>query len=344
MNIFTYPSALSDLMDATRVPNLTIRQLLALDAGSPRIVAENTHFSMAIRALMAIVSRMKYTNRHNLPDPVVRALTSYEKGQSVEGLRVTTLIDSPRISELRKQYSGHLTEDVSDLMWRVLGTAIHEVFERATSNAYVSEERLSYTIDDTLISGAIDYQFESDGEVDLKDYKYTSTYKITFGDHSDWERQLNVYAYLIRRVKKFTVRSASVIAILRDWRRADADRKADYPQSSIMEIPITLWSDEEQDVYVSDRVRLHNIAEKKAEFGDLPLCGDTERWARPAQYAVKKGENKRALRVFGTEEDAKAYAEKDSTRHVEVRPATYTRCVNNYCRVADFCTQWKDGN
>ena len=287
---------------------------------------------------------MKYTNKNNLPDPVVRALTSYEKGQSVEGLRVTTLIDSPRISQLRKQHSGQITEDVSDLVWRVLGTAIHEVCEKGASNAYVSEERLSHTVDNNLISGAIDYQFESDNEVDLKDYKSTSTYKITIGDHADWEKQLNVYAFLIRQAKGFTVRSASVIAVLRDWRQAEADRKADYPQSSILEIPITLWSDEEQDAYVSERVRLHNMAQLGAEFDDLPECSDKERWARPAQYAVMKANNKRALRVFDILKEADAYAKKDSNRHVEVRPATYTRCANNYCKVAEFCNQWKEGN
>ena len=274
----------------------------------------------------------------------MRALTSYEKGQSVEGLRVTTLIDSPRISQLRRQHSGQITEDVSDLVWRVLGTAIHEVFEKAASNAYVSEERLSHTVDDTLVSGAIDYQFESDGEVDLKDYKSTSTYKITLGDHADWEKQLNVYAYLIRQAKGFTVRSAGVIAVLRDWRQAEADRKPEYPQSSIVEVPVTLWSDEEQDAYVSERVRLHNMAELGAEFDDLPECSDAERWARPAKYAVIKKGAKRALRVFDIQQDADAFAAEDAARHVEVRPATYTRCANNYCRVAEFCTQWKEGN
>jgi hypothetical protein len=310
-------------------------------------MASNNQASIAIKSLMAIVSkgeRMKYTNKNNLPDPVVRALTSYEKGQSVEGLRVTTLIDSARISQLRKQHSGRITEDVSDLVWRVLGTAIHEVFEKAASNAYVSEERLSHTVGKTLISGAIDYQFEDEGEVDLKDYKSTSTYKITLGDHKDWERQLNVYAYLIRKAKGLKVRSASIIAVLRDWRQAEADRKPDYPQASIMEIPVTLWSDEEQDEYVEGRVRLHNAAVIEAEFDDLPECSDEERWARPAQYAVMKGDNKRALRVFDTRKEADAYAKKDSVRHVEVRAATYTRCANNYCKVAEFCNQWKEGN
>jgi len=287
---------------------------------------------------------MKYTNKNNLPDPVVRALTSYEKGQPVEGLRVTTLIDSPRISQLRRQYSGQITEDVSDLVWRVLGTAIHEVFEKAASNAYVSEERLSHTVGDTLISGAMDYQFETDGEVDLKDYKSTSTYKITIGDHADWERQLNVYAYLIRKAKGLKVRSASIIAVLRDWRQAEADRKQDYPQSSIVEIPVNLWSDADQDTYVAERVHLHNMAQLEAEFDDLTECSDKERWARPAQYAVMKGDNKRALRVFDTQKEAETYAKKDSVRHVEVRPATYTRCAGNYCKVAQFCNQWKEGN
>ena len=142
-----------------------------------------------------------------------------------------------------------------------------------------------------MISGAIDYQFEDEGEVDLKDYKSTSTYKITLGDHKDWERQLNVYAYLIRKAKGLKVRSASIIAVLRDWRQAEADRKPDYPQASIMEIPVTLWSDEEQDEYVEGRVRLHNAAVIEAEFDDLPECSDEERWARPAQFAVMKGDN-----------------------------------------------------
>ena len=81
---------------------------------------------------------MRYTNKHDLPEPVVNALTSYDSSQSVQGLRVTTLIDSPRISQLRKQHSNQLTEDVSEMVWKVMGTAIHEVFEKAASNAYVS--------------------------------------------------------------------------------------------------------------------------------------------------------------------------------------------------------------
>ena len=93
---------------------------------------------------------MKITNKFNLPDPVVRAITAYDKGDQPEGLRVTTLIDSPRISQLRRMHYPKLTDDVSQLVYRVWGSAIHEILSRETSNAYVSEERLSYEVITTL--------------------------------------------------------------------------------------------------------------------------------------------------------------------------------------------------
>lgn len=284
---------------------------------------------------------MKYTNKHGLPDPVVKALTSYDKAQSVQGLRVTTLIDSPRVSQLRKQNSRKLTEDVSEMVWKVLGTAIHEIFEKAASNAYVSEERLSHPVNGTLISGAIDYQFEDDGEVDLKDYKSTSTYKITLGDHEDWERQLNVYAFLIRQQKGFKVRSASIIAVLRDWRQAEAERKEDYPSAPIVEIPVRLWSEEEQDSYVEERVRLHRVAELEQGLAPLVHCTPVERWARNETWAVHTGKAKRATKLFPTEAGAQKFAKQSSERHVIHRPPTFARCEGNYCKVAPWCDQYR---
>ena len=283
---------------------------------------------------------MKYTNKHNLPDPVVRALTSYEKGEKVEGLRVTTLIDSPRISQLRQKHAADITEDVSDMVGKVMGTAIHEVFERAASNAYVSEERLSHTVDGTVISGAIDYQFESDGEIDLKDYKSTSVFSVLMGDKPEWEKQINTYAYLIRRAKKLKVRSASVVAVLRDWRKSDAERRGDYPPAPITEIKIRLWPDDEQDAYVKERVRLHRVAELEKDF-DLPPCTPEEQWAKPAKWAVYKGKSKRALKLFESQNEAQVFVGQSEDRSVIERPAALTRCENNYCRVADFCNQWR---
>ena len=158
------------------------------------------------------------------------------------------------------------------------------MFENAASNSYVAEERLEHDVDGTLISGQIDLQYEDDDEVDLKDFKSTSVYKAMMSDHSDWERQLNVYAYLVRHAKGLRVRSASVIGVLRDWRKADADRRDDYPAAPIVEIDVPLWSEKEQDQFVQDRVREHSRAELEKEFNGLPDCSDAERWARPTKW------------------------------------------------------------
>ena len=284
---------------------------------------------------------MKITNKFDLPDPVVRAITAFDKGDQPKGLRVTTLIDSPRIRQLRRMHYPKLTEDVSQLVYRVWGSAVHEILSRETSNAYVAEERLSHTVDGTLISGAIALQFigPEDDAVQMFDYKTTAAFGVTQGIKPAWEQQLNVYAYLIRHVKGLSVKSASVVAFIRDWRQSDADVREGYPPAPIHEMPVHLWAEDEQDRYVEARVRAHVNAEVQADFDDLPHCTDEERWAQPTKYAVHKGKNKRALKLFDVEADAKAFAGEAEERNIQVRPGRYVRC-ESWCAVAPFCDQY----
>jgi len=286
---------------------------------------------------------MKITNKFNLPDPVVRAITAFDKGDQPEGLRVTTLLDSPRISQLKRLHYPKLAEDVSQLPYRVWGSAVHEIMQKATSNSYVPEERLSHEVDGTLISGAIDLQFVDDDEVTLFDHKTTAAYGVTQGIKPEWERQINTYAYLIRQAKGLTVKSASVIAWIRDWRQSDADVREGYPPAPIHEMPVLLWAEDEQDRYVEGRVRIHNNAEVQADFDDLPRCTDEERWAQPTKWAVHKGKNKRALKLFDVEVDAQTFAGESEDRNIQVRPGRYVRC-ESWCAVAPFCDQFNGGD
>jgi len=288
---------------------------------------------------------MKITNNFNLPDPVVRAITAFDKDDQPEGLRVTTLIDSPRISQLKRLHYPKLAEDVSQLPYRVWGSAVHEIMQKATSNSYVPEERLSYTVDGTLISGAIDLQFigPEDDAVQIFDHKTTAAYGVTQGIKPEWERQINVYAYLIRQAKGLKVRSASVIAWIRDWRQSDADVREGYPPAPIHEMPVHLWAEDEQDRYVEGRVRIHNNAEVQADFDDLPRCTDEERWAQPTKWAVHKSKNKRALKLFDVEVDAQTFAGESEDRNIQVRPGRYVRC-ESWCAVAPFCDQYGGDN
>ena len=72
---------------------------------------------------------MIVTNVHHLPDPIFKALThsDYSKGHSNRS--VTELIDSPRVRILRRQHKDEITEDASEMLWSVLGTSVHKMFE-----------------------------------------------------------------------------------------------------------------------------------------------------------------------------------------------------------------------
>jgi hypothetical protein len=118
-----------------------------------------------------------------------------------------------------------------------------------------------------------------------------------------------------------------------------------YPEAPITIIPIELWDDEKQDRYIAGRVKLHQDAEfERLTGGSLPLCSDLERWARPGTWAVKKIVNKRAMRVFGSEEEAQKYFKDNNlgNKHsIEERKGKNVRCAGDYCGVSKWCDQYK---
>ena len=288
---------------------------------------------------------MKITNHHNLSPPIVKALSrdDYTRGKSHRS--VTQLIDSPQVRILRERHWDDLTEDVSEKMWTVLGTAVHRIFEDHAGDDVISEERLFVEVDDWVISGAIDLQDERG----IVDYKCTSVWSVIH-DKIEWELQLNAYAWLMRHAKGVSPQELRIVAVMRDWNRRQAESDASYPQAPIAELPITRWSDSDQDKYMEGRIALHQFAEFR-NFSDesLPPCTDAERWTRPTTYAAKKTTQKRALKVFDSMEEAESFLEKrghaDSKWHeVEVRHGAHVRCDQNWCRVAEFCDQWRGEN
>lgn len=291
---------------------------------------------------------MKITNHHNLSTPIVKALSKDEYTRGASHRSITQLIDSPRIRILRERHWDDLTEDISDRMWSVLGTAVHKVFEDHTGDDVISEERLFVEIDGWVISGAIDLQ-DSEGPID---YKCTSVWSVIH-DKIEWENQLNAYAWLMRHAKNRISKRLRIVAVMRDWNRRESQNNASYPPAPIQTLEIKMWTDDQQDQYMQNRIGLHQYAEQ-ASFAEekLPLCTDAERWTRPTTYAIKKRATpkskpaKKALRVFKTMDDAEKFI---SERHdngvyheIETRKGLHTRCDQDWCRVAEFCEQWKD--
>ena len=145
---------------------------------------------------------MKVTNKFNLPEIFVKAFgrKDYSKGKS--HLSVTELINSPRIVQLRNRHWDEIEEDVSDGVWRGWGSGMHRYLEDLNdSSKHITEQRLHINVDGIDISGAIDDQEITDEGIIISDYKVTSVWAV-MNDKSDWEQQLNMYAWLAETVKK----------------------------------------------------------------------------------------------------------------------------------------------
>jgi hypothetical protein len=284
---------------------------------------------------------MKITNKHGLPKAFVDYATAdrYSKGNA--DISVTSLIDSPRVRLLKDRHSNDLESDAADMIWPLLGTAVHNILEQSTSTGnVVKEERLFMEVQGWTLSGAIDHQDIVDNVVHITDYKVTSVWSVIFGKE-EWELQQNVYAHMIRKVKGMEVGSISICAILRDWNRRDAAFKPDYPQSPVVTVRLNLWAHERAEAYISERISAHQSAQMDHDLNEnLPDCTDAERWAKEDSWAVKKPGAKRAIKVLWSHQEAINYVATLPAKHeIEHRKGEYTRCAN-YCAVSEFCNQW----
>jgi hypothetical protein len=283
---------------------------------------------------------LKITNRHNVPETLV-ALASrdyYSKGRA--DYSVTEIISAPRIQRLRRKHHEEMEQDVADMLWQLLGSALHVVAERGAAEGYLTEERLFADIDGVRLSGAIDIQkVEADGVI-ITDYKFTSAWALR-QDKLDWVTQQNIYAWLVSTVKGQRVKELQICALIRDWNRREAANKPDYPQAPIQVITLPLWPLDQTEAYIRERIEAHRMSKVQADWGDeLPRCTDDDRWVRETKYAVKREGRKTAIRVFDAEEDAKALAEQEKG-YVEVRKGEAVRCTGNFCGVAQWCSQYQ---
>ena len=287
---------------------------------------------------------MKITNNFGVPAPLVALAqrNNYTKGKAQYS--VTELIGSPRVHRLREKHKENLEQDVSDMIWSMMGSALHVVAENSKLPGHMTEERLLYTIDGTVISGAIDLQIIDGDTVDIVDYKFTSAWSLR-ADKVEWHQQQNIYAFLVEKVKKAKVRSISICALIRDWSRRDAANKADYPPAPIQMLSLPLWEIEDTEKFIKERIQAHKMSKVMADFfddKDLPACSDEERWIRGDKYAVMKEGRKTAVRVYDSIDEANTLASTDPKLSVVFRKGEPIRCAGNFCGVAKWCSQYQN--
>lgn len=289
---------------------------------------------------------MRITNKHGLPETIVNALNkpTYSKGGA--HMSATELLNPPRMVQLRIANADAIEMDASDMVFALFGTAIHGVLEQGQGENHIVEQRLNTEIDGWEVSGAIDVQVINEDNIGIQDYKTTGAWAV-MNEKKDWEYQLNIYAWLVERVKKSPVSTLEIVAIIRDWKRREAEYKKDYPNAPIKIIPVTLWDYEKREQFVRDRIHVHADAMFSAQTGgDLPLCTAEEMWEKPTIYALRKVGGVKAKSVHYKRVDAEAALAEVKNKdeyEIEVRPGERTRC-ENYCNVRDFCSQWAEFN
>ena len=285
---------------------------------------------------------MKLTNKYNIPQTFVNVLQrpTYSKGKA--NLSVTQLINSPKIVALTSLFADELEQDVSEMVWSIFGSAVHGVLEHGKDANHKIEERLHTEIDGWNISGAIDLQIVGENGIGIRDYKTTSAWAV-MNEKVEWEQQLNIYAWLVEKVKKTPVTDVGIVAIIRDWNRRDAGTREGYPEAPIKELPVKLWSFEEREQFVSERISKHSECEFAIEADQpLPRCTPEEMWEKNTTWAVKKTGGVRAKSVHHTQEEAADALEKAGKGYeIEVRLGERTRCAN-FCQVSHRCIQWRD--
>ena len=280
---------------------------------------------------------MEFTNKYNLPQPIVDAITndSYDNGGA--DISASSLLNAPRIFALEKQHAGSLTEDVADSLPALLGTAVHDLLEKH-DNTGITEKRLFMKREGWLVSGKFDRFVYTDTE--LQDYKTTRADAFAAKQREgfkEWEQQLNIYKRLMEE-NHLAVSSLAVVVILVDWSPMRKARSEDYPPHPIVRVPLPIWNPVEADQWINSRIRLFQAALK-----DLPLCTDEERWQRGNPYKVIKKGRKRAVKTFPTQAEAEMWvgAQSDyATMSIIHEPPAPIRC-QNYCPVASVCEQWK---
>lgn len=275
---------------------------------------------------------MKLTNKLGLPQPLVDAVTNdpYTKGDA--DYSVTGLLKPPQIAALERKHWDEIEEDASDRLWSLFGQVVHGILERAEREAW-PEERLYMDFDGVRVSGQMDrYLLAQDL---LQDYKFISLDKLREGLPPDFEQQVNLYVYLIRR-NGYRVRRAEIVAMLRDWKRGRSKRDPSYPQQGVVIISVPIWPIDRTVQFLHERIKAH----EKAKM-EIPQCSPEDRWATAEGWAVTKHGGKRATKVYPTEKEAINHVEVFGDKYFITQRFSESKRCEGWCRAAPFCEQWK---
>jgi hypothetical protein len=287
---------------------------------------------------------VRLTNRLGLPDALVRAIAADDYSRGACDISVTQLISPPRLAELRRLHEQEIEEDAAERIWLLMGKIAHGILEKAETAELTEERFFAPAPGGWTFSGALDRLalLDNANRWRVQDYKVTSTWAVRDGGKREWEEQLNLYALLLR-AHGFDVEALEIVAICRDWRKAEARRYADrgYPAHQVAVLPVLLWGPARAETFLAERVAAHQAARDAVA---LPYCSAEDRWQDATAWEVWKAGNKRRSAAYGTREGAEAAiaAAAPGTLTITERPGVPKRCAE-YCAVREHCIARADG-
>jgi hypothetical protein len=281
---------------------------------------------------------MIITNRYNLPQPLVDAVTydGHRKGD----YSVTEILNDPKSILLARRHQDEIEEDVTDKLWALYGTAVHEVLNKNEDKDSLQEEYLKLEIKeptyDVTLTGSADIYKDKV----ISDYKFTSMWSIVYKSmFKKWEQQLNCYAYMYKQLG-FPVEKIQVIALLKDWSKSRAERDVNLPQCQVEVVDLDLWTEEDQIKFIKDRIAFIE-KHKDMEDDDIPECSPENRWQTETKYAIMKEGRKSAVKLHIDESEAQKHLDNlDSKHYIDIRKGEDKKCID-YCSGNKFCNYWK---
>ena len=294
---------------------------------------------------------MKFTNNQNLPEEIVRAIVADDydfRDPTLKTLSATQLNSPTKQIVLEARHSDEATEDVSDNIWKLLGTSVHYIIDKQSlpGDKILKQRIITPIFDDYKITGKIDnFSLESGA---LKDYKVTSVWKYVYKDKdgglNEYIEQLNVYAWLLESIG-YSVQSISNILIFRDWEESKVAGNDSYPSKAILEIPQPLWARQDQEKFIFSKVKEIENALTVSD-DDIAICSPRERWQTQTTWAIRKRGNKKAMRVLPSLQEAKDWMDTNcdigASIDIEERPGIDKRCNPKYCPMCHWCNHYKE--
>ena len=305
---------------------------------------------------------VKLTNNDNLPQYLVRAF-AYQSLQhdAKADYSVTQLLDPARAVALVREHSDLLTDDISERSWALLGSAAHVVLESGKGLEELMEQKKLEgkdigAVEEIVTDDPIIYEHRIFGEIDgitfsgqpdayavaektIYDFKTASCWEFVYEGgrpREDREQQLNLYAYLGRKYEGWEVENIAAVFLFRDWGKAAAQRNDKFPDKNMLVYPFRMWSDEEAETFLRERISAHEQAKT-----NLPYCTPEEQKRDPDKYAVRKRGVERAVKLADSRTEALNYIASKNIRnaYIEERPGKVARC-ENFCLASTVCDQF----